>query len=232
MSFSLAQSTIASANATSVAASFTTTAPTVGNLMVVGVISFNASPTSVADNFGNGSGSVYPLIVSNANNVHAALYAVVVASTGTPFTVTANFASGTIATIAPLEFAPSGTTSGDGSNSNVSSGTALSTGAFTTTGSSDLVVAVGGQFANGVTWTHGTGFTIAQSAAGSSGAAASLAIEYQLNVAAGSINPALTSGTSANWAIAGAAWKATGASVVVPYWHLFRGSNSGLMDTP
>jgi hypothetical protein len=182
---------------------------TAGDLVVVRVAyQFTGSPISspgVTDSEGN----AYTLAVLLSDTVSLVHYSVSVwyslIAAGGVLTVTYTPPGSNSATLSIAEYSFTGTLSLDAAVSSTGTGTSLTSGSMTTTGSSDLVAGAGIAAATGQTWTVGGGFSSIYSSAGSSGVPSLCAVD-QLGVAPGSIAVAIGDSAGSAWVCAGAAF--------------------------
>lgn len=209
----------ATASATSVTITLGWT-PVVGNLLIVGCgVNNGMGSPSVTDSLSNSYTNVLGTPAhDSANFVFGNIYYSTLTSTGASMTVTFSVSSADPISIAVAEYAPSGTVSTDGNSSNsATTGTALTAGSITTTGSSDLVIGWGVSTSGTLSWSAGGSATLRQSANFQSGKNAGFGLQDQVGVAAGSINPALTAGASGHWVMIGAAFAAAGGVTFQPW---------------
>lgn len=230
MSWTLIQSAsnASSGFAASVTATFGSSV-TPGNLIVVRTakgFTGAAGTDGVADSHSNVYTPGPEGIGGSTNEVACQVWYFTPAVGGASFAVTFTPVASSAIAIEIGEYSASGAYVADGSTSGSGSGTSLSAGSFTTTGSSDLVVAIGAARGTGLTWTAGSGFTLGANAAGS-GATIAFACEDALNVSPGTITPTMSNSSGTTWACAAMAFTigtgSTGSYTIT-------GHTAGLLD--
>ena len=186
--------------------------------------------STLADNYGN-SYSIDE--TQTATLVHSHVMAEIghalATSAGSGFTVTYTPNNAGNLSLTCTEYSFAGSLSVDNSGGSTGTGTAISSGSFTTTGAADLLVGSAATHATGVIWTLGSGFSTLSSATGSSTAVAQLA-EDNLSVSAGSNSVTATSSVSDAWACVGVAYLAQAVGMSASEGHDVFAASGGFLD--
>ena len=193
--------------ASTVTATFASPPATNDVVVVMGSEFSNVNAITVTDNHGN---TYTQGVTVNASGVYVYIWYATVNTTGSPFIVSLNLGTTTIASLNALHFTATGAVTTNGSSTSTGSFSTLSAGNITMTGRPDLMLLVGAacQFANGVGWTQGAGFNSTfPSQPGVGGASASSALEYMLGVNS-TVNAGFTSSKSGAWSMAALALEA------------------------
>jgi hypothetical protein len=173
----------------------------IGNLIVVGVSSYNGAIGTVND---AGRNTWTKVLQSLVSTIDVEIWYCVNVYNSTPLTVTAqvsNFASITVD-----EFSGQAASPLDHSASQSATSSAPSSGNVIVT-ATDLVYGVLATEGVEGGFTHGTGYTSAGSEAYSSGVNLGIAAEYLLNTAATPADPSFTLGNSVPWNMAAVTFK-------------------------
>jgi hypothetical protein len=212
---------------------------TAGNLLLVGVTLHGNTQQSatVTDNKGNTYTKILAAFGGDNGagpNTTSEMHAAVLTAGGSGLVITITPAASTFLAGVADEFSATSAFAADvsGSATGVAGQTPVSPGSLTPTGTA-LVYSVlsprdtnpTGTISAGSGYTLGTAFSQAANKV-------PVASEYLLDAPAGTTTPTWSLATNNGWVSLGAAWKVTAAGIVVPYWHLFRGANAGLLDTP
>jgi hypothetical protein len=231
MAFSLVNKTIAATTATSgvVSPAWTMAA---GDL-VVAVLGLETSTVITAPTVTDSLGNTYTLRASqptDSTSTGIFLFDSVLTTGGSGATITASWGGASFKfALAILEYSFSGSLGRDGTTAarSTTATSPMDPGNLVLTGSGRLVVSAG-EIAGAVTYGAATGFTVEvfSNAAGQG----HMAVEDATGQS-GTVDPTIAVNVPHPWAAVAAAYYATGGASV-PYWHLFRGSNSSLTDTP
>jgi hypothetical protein len=200
--FSLAQSFASPGTAGAIQTTTPSSAPTVGNLVVVLVscpgISTPPEPYILKDNYGN---IWKELAQKPGGNPQIAIFGSLIATSGSGYMISWQDYSTTTTALSGFEFSfTSGYTPGvDGTyEQNSGSGTSAAAGNLTLT-TTDLVIA-GFQAGGPTSYSSGTGgFTLGSTIAYNSGETVGIAPIYNLAQSASPVNPQVGLGTSQSW---------------------------------
>jgi hypothetical protein len=174
-----------------------------GNLLDVALANYNSAvgTVSVHDDVGVSFTRAVGLL---ANSVDIEIWYRIAPSTRTYSVIFSNIS---YIAVAVDDFSPGGgSPTLDNTASNSGSSTTPSSGNVTIAGN-DLVYGAAGTSAAQGAFTAGSGYTLTESVGYSNSSNQGVAGEYKLNVSTGPVNPGMTLGTSAPWAMAAATFK-------------------------
>ena len=182
--------------------------PTVGSLIIVAVGTYNGNleTTAITDNHGNTYTRAAHLYYTQSGPFCVAIFYAVVATTGTPFTITVNPAgANTYISTCVAEFTGITSSSPLDKNNTASSGSASPTVSVTTTTDGELYIACVTWDSSNTTLTEGENWILLQENEGG-GPNMGLGVQYRIT-AAGTIAATWTLGGSRRWFAALASFK-------------------------